>query len=68
MKAKIALALTLAVALSIGLPVASRAATNPDWPVQPPVEWSTPYHAKYMKYNGKDCWKFSRVTKCLPNK
>jgi len=50
--------------LSIGFPVVSHA--NEAWPVQPPAEWSVPYHAKFMKYKGKDCWKYWRVTKCLP--
>jgi hypothetical protein len=69
MKKKIAIAAALAVAIMVGTPTTSSAAqhvTNPSWPVQPPAEWHTPYHAKYMKYNGKDCWKYSRVTKCLP--
>jgi opacity protein-like surface antigen len=65
---KITLAVAAAVLIALCTPTTSSAAVNPDWPVQPPVEWNTPYHAKYMKYNGKDCWKYSRVTKCLPNK
>ena len=32
----------------------------------PPAEWNMPATSKYMKYKGMDCWKWWRITKCLP--
>ncbi len=57
----------LATLVSIGTPMTAGAnpVRNDTWPVQPPAEWSVPYHSKYLKYKGMDCWKYWRVIKCI---
>lgn len=50
------------VALFMLTVIPSAQAVNP----LPPAEWKMPATSKYMKYKGMDCWKWWRITKCLP--
>jgi hypothetical protein len=56
------LAVLLISAVSTLVVPASAQASDPT----PPAEWKMPATSKYMKYKGMDCWKWRRITKCLP--